>query len=848
MGAGLTYPSYAQNPEQDKPRSVQNKNMSDLLGWVNDPNNNNLCHGYYRANKVEFPSAVSQKDTVIQSTRATYYSDKPSILYNVHVLQPGREMTADQAYSVINANDFHSNQVNLLGNIHMNETGMLVIADAGQVNLKNNTSELNTVIYRFSRNYFPNSRLAITPRNIAESKDATYKVEDLTARGTASRVNQAEPNVVDLYDATYSTCPPDTHTWHVKASHINLDRNSGIGTAINMRLYVHDVPVFYFPYFNFPIDLKRKSGFLYPAFSTTSAGGAEFTIPYYWNIAPNYDATLTSNIYTERGVQLNSLFRYLTWDNLGTVYFSFLPEDREFKRFKSSAADSPQYTSQPGYQRLKNSSTDRTFISWQDQNIIDPNWTSLLYVNYASDDYYFQDFSKTPDTIYQNQLLQMANLNYDSLNWHVSGLVQNYETLHPVNNTTIIPDQYAHYPQIDFSNDYPVGDHFDYQTQGEFVNFSFPLMTNRYQANLPLVIGQRYDLRPAVSLPTYTSSFHFVPKVAFDATAYNLANQVPGEPAGINRGIPIFDIDTGLYYQRSTSLFDRQYNQTFEPRLFYLYVPDQNQDNLPLFDTSTQTFTYDSLFETNRFTGIDRIGDADQLGYGLTSRLINSQTGLDRLDASIGQIAYFEDRHVNINDSNDNLNPTNKLSPLVGQLRFQFLEHWYATANAAYQNSGNYFTSSSAGIQYAQDNQHVVSVSYNFLKNGDPLPNNYDPTSSRNNLNQVQVSEAWELTQRWGLYSSINYNISHRYAQNYLYGLSYSSCCWAVRFVAIRNFLGVDTNNRPSYDSGFAIQFALKGLSNVGNSSPNGVLEGGIPGYSDDFGREKIPAAQPYTA
>lgn len=843
LSISLTSISYAKNATP----SITEQDAGKLLGWVADPDPKNICHGYYEAKQVSFPSEATEKDTVIRGNSASYTENKPSILHDAHVLQPGRELTADQAYSTINPNNWRTSDIHLLGNIRLNEAGFLAIADTGKVNVANNTAELGTVIYRLTQTYLQDSRLALNPKKITDTKNSIYTISDLTAHGDAKTIEQKEPKIINLYDASYSTCSPETHTWTVKASKIILNRNTGTGTAVNMILYAHKIPVFYFPYFNFPIDLQRKSGFLYPSMSTSGSSGTALTIPYYWNIAPNYDDTITSTYYTDRGIQVNNLFNYLSWNRMGQFYFSALPNDHTFARFQNNAENTTEYTSQPGYERLANDTTNREFFSWQDQYIINANWTSAVNLNYSGDDYYFQDFSTNQNDILQDQMLQLGNLNYDSPNWHMSGLVENYQTLHPVNNTAVIPDQYAHYPQLDFNADYPEGQHFNYQTYGEFVNFRFPLMTENYQANLPSVIGQRYDLKPEISLPFYDASYHFVPTIEYDATAYNLADVSPNQPNTITRGLPIFNVDTGLYYQRSFTAFDNSYNQTFEPRAFYLYVPDENQDNIPLFDTAAETFTYDSVFQTNRFSGVDRIGDADQVGYGVTSRLINNTSGLDRFDASIGQIVYFKDREVNIGDLDNNLNPTNKLSPLVGQLRFQFLQNWFAVGDVSWQNSGNYITNGDFDIQYIHNNQNVFSIGYNYLKNGDPLPNEYQPNSSRNNLNQIQVAQAWQLNQRWSIYNSINYNISHHYTQTYLYGLAYNSCCWEIRVVATRSLLGLDTHNNPNYDSGIALQFALKGLSNIG-ASPHKVLNNEIPGYVDEFGKDRLPSEQPYVA
>jgi LPS-assembly protein len=358
---------------------------------------------------------------------------------------------------------------------------------------------------------------------------------------------------------------------------------------------------------------------------------------------------------------------------------------------------------------------------------------------------------------------------------------------------------------------------------------------------LPNVIGQRYNLAPAISTPIYGASYHFVPQLQYDVTAYQLQNTLPGQKTELSREVPIFDIDSGLYFQRNTNLFGKNYYQTFEPRLYYVYIPYRDQTELPVFDASTQTFTYDSLFENNRFTSIDRIGDSNRLGYGFTTEFINKDTGIGQLSASIGQIFYFQDRQVTLPDINNSiLSNTSKTSPIVGQLTMYLFQNWYASGNAAWLPQGQRLNNAGLSLEYIKNTQDTFSLTYNFLKDGDPLPNDTDEFDSRNDLDQLRLASSWKIHQRWGLYGSLNYNISHHYTQNFLYGVEYNNCCWAIRFVATRNLIGLDPSNNPNYDNGVAIQIALKGLGNVGSNVQSNELNSNIPGYIDEFGKNKI--------
>jgi len=846
--AGFGLPLYSSAQKKTSSTSVRQQSLSKLLGWVDAPNANNLCHGYYKQTNLRIPKYLNANKTLIRSKDATYYADKPSILHNVTVLQQGRILTADEAYSQVSAKqNWQANDIHLKGNVHLHEAGILAIADSGTVNIKHNSAILHNLAYRANiantinqqYNSSDDLRNANIPKNILIDNDNQASQNSaFTARGTASSAKQLKPKIITLYNATYSTCPPNRNSWYLKSSRITLDKNSGDGTAVNARIYVHGVPIFYFPYFNFPIDNKRRSGFLFPNLGFSSSDGFHLSVPYYWNIASNYDDTITPTYYSKRGIRIENLFRYLTWRRMGQIYFSVLPNDHEFNNFQHSAVTNPEYNTQPGFQRLQQDSTNRLYFSLYDQNIINSNWSNKVNVNYVSDDYYFQDFSNKLNTLEQNQLLQYAGINYDSQHIHATGYLQNYQTLHPVNNTAIINDQYARYPDIVFDANYPNQSLLSYALNGEFVNFRWPLITENYEPNLPRVTGQRYNLAPSISLPLYGASYHFIPQVEYDATAYQLQSPIPTQQKELNRGVPIFDIDAGLLFQRKLTLFGDHYFQTLEPRFYYVYIPYRDQNNLPVFDGSTQTFTYNSIFENNRFTSIDRIGDTNRLGYSLTSRLINSDTGTGQVTASIGQITYFTDRRVTSPDTNSFIvNNDSRTSPIVGQLTMSLSHHWYASANAAWKPGEHTLNNSGLTLEYLKNSQDTFSINYNFLKDGDPLPNTTNLNSSFNNLDQVQIAGSWKVHNRWGLYSSINYNISHHYTQNYLYGVQYSNCCWALRVVATRNFIGLNTDNRPNYDNGVAIQISLNGLGSVGSGSSSNALEQNIPGYRDEFGQ-----------
>ena len=458
-------------------------------------------------------------------------------------------------------------------------------------------------------------------------------------------------------------------------------------------------------------------------------------------------------------------------------------------------------------------------------------------MNYVNDDYYFQDFSpliENNNNTIVTQLLQQATVQFHGQHWNFTSQVQNYETLHPV-NTTPTTDQYARFPQLNLGTNYPdqwLG--LDIGFHSEFINFRHPLFPNHVDTTLGAV-GQRYDLTPHISWPKHRSCGFFIPSLKWDMTAYRLHNRkIAGTPDNIDRSVPIFSIDSGLFFDRDIKLGGGNYTQTLEPRLYYLYVPFHDQSNIPLFDTSLPLFTYDSIFRNNRFNGLDRIGDANQIGFGLTTHFIDKNTGTNKMDFSIGQIYYFHDRRVTLNGS-PNANDREHLSPLTAQLTYRFNSNWSVTGNIAWNYPRGFIQNDQINLQYKPDNNRIANVGYTYQP-----ANTINPTNNNeNNINQLNTSFLWPIYHNWKAMGALNLNLNQTashgaYVETYLLGLQYDSCCWAIRLVGSHEFNHLDNNSKPIYDTTYFIQFAFKGLTSVGLNSANDVLHTNIPGFPKD--------------
>lgn len=847
----VTQPIFSKRPVGQ----LRSTDYADVLGWV--PSEGNICGGYYQEQAIvmDYPSSTrpNVQTTIITAAQPSLLSQTgTSVLEgNVTLTQPGRQIIADRAYLYRDPQTGKIATVDMIGNVRMREAGRLVVSQKVHVDMKDNTATIQNAVYRFAG-------------NVQGSQEA------LNAWGTLAFGQRLKSGVLDLHGATYSTCPPTSETWRVRAEHLLLNKETGVGKAFSSTLDFFGLPVFYSPFFEFPIDDRRKTGFLFPTFGYTNDGGLFFALPYYLNLAPNYDATLTPALYTKRGYQQRVNFRYLTHTSNGEFNFSFLPYDRYFAEFKNDAQ--ADYAGTPFEDRyiseLKHSSNARGFFSYIDNSVFNEHWSGLVNVNYASDDYYLQDFGATPGQITSDQLLNQAQIKYQDEYWRFLALLQGYETLHPINQA-VVQDQYARVPELDFNVDYPNLLHgLDFGLDSQFVNFDHPV---DFLTREPVVTGQRYRLVPKISLPLANMSGYFTPEIQLDNTFYNLQNPNPNpnqfsisdlenpsleRPSSITRTLPILDIDSGLYFDRNFMLYDKAYRQTLEPRIFYLYIPTTNQNDIPIFDTTLPPFSYEQMFQTNRFTGWDRLGDANQVTLALTTRFLDDYSGQEKLRASVGAMYLFAQHQVFCAGLSCMPDPTvnQDLSPVVGELSYNLNPNWNITSDLAWDPNRTRTNDAIVNLTY-NAGKEILNFGYYFVRDADldnnvavlppsvipppltpvpPLPP-IVPTIKKEDLNRIDLGVAWPLTNHWSFLGNINYNITENTPQVYFAGAQYDSCCWAVRFIVSHTLTSIDQFNNTHFDNQYYLQFQLKGLANFGYNDASSLLASALPGYQDQF-------------
>lgn len=819
--------------------------LAQQLGWVMSPENN--CGGYYVDQPFVFPVEVTKNNSVaITSNQTLFAQHGTSILEGkVTATREGQQITANKAFLYRDTNGKLSS-MELMGNVHLREPNTVVVGKTGHYDFASKAKSLKHIFYRTSFNGKEISGPNVTPQETHSAR----KITSLTAWGRAYEFSQTEPKIYELSKGSFSTCPPINPAWRVKASRLVLNKNTGRGYATNARLLVKNIPVFYTPYLNFSIDKQRKTGFLWPVIGGSSSWGPYFLAPFYWNMAPNYDMTITPGLLTKRGLQLSDNFRYLSHLGSGKLQLSVLPSDKLFSEQQTSSKEKYGTNTNPMIQaelnRLLNDSTTRKSVIWRDDSRFNEHWSSHIDFNYAGDDYYYRDFGNSLNEVTENQLLQEADLNYKGQNWNFIGRLQNYQTLHPIQEVTETPiqNQYRRLPQLLLNMDYPDQSYgFEYFMLTEATHFD---IRNNPGVSTNMPIGDRYNVQPGISLPLSTAGAYLNPRIQLAMTQYNLY-QTAGTvtPTNKRRVVPIFDVASGLTFERDTNLFSQFFQQTFEPQAYYTYIPYRNQASIPTFDTTVNTLTYDQLFNYNRFSGIDRIGDANQVGAGMTSRLIEQDTGIEKARLGIGEIMYFSTREVTLcnnqaicTDYPDNKSNLQRFSPVSGLLKYNVSPSWNLNANSLWNPTTRQVDSSSVTLQYKPNEQHIVNLGFSFVRNGDIFTGIATNTAS-NNLKLTDFSFAWPVVSdisavgRW----SEDWN-TYRF-QNILYGLQYDTCCWAVRFVGGRAFTNLSAQNTPQYNTTYYIQFALKGLGDMGAGSGNATsMLSSITGYNTKFGQE----------
>lgn len=628
-------------------------------------------------------------------------------------------------------------------NIQAGTDGLLVSGESASYNQEENRIEFNNVRYQY-----PERRLF----------------------GNAEEIHQ-QNNQVEMKRASYTTCPSDDPAWSLQASKIKLDQEEDVGILHHATLRLEDIPVFYIPWASFPISDKRKSGLLYPHLGTTEDGGIEIGVPYYWNIAPNYDNTLMPIWIEQRGTLWDDEFRFLIGQTEGSLRARYMDNDR---------------TNQ----------LDRHLVRAKVTSRITDRWRATLDGTKVSDNAWFDDFSNDLNLTSLNHLSQRLDLDYYSRHAHFRARLLDYQTL---NSSIAATDEpYRQLPRLTYDARYPLPiKNLDFSLDSEMVRFDHDINQT----------GSRFDLNPRLSWNWRAPSGYINPSFQWRFTHYELSSGNDFTETSINRKLSTFSVDSGLFFERSMESGDIQ---TLEPRLFYVKTPRKDQSDIPVFDTSESSFNFYSLFRENHFNGIDRIADADQLTLALTTRKIEKESGHIPWRASLGQVLYFEDREVTLPDTAIDTESNSSYAIEVG---FDPQGPWAGSASLLFDNKFEHNETATLLGRYRGTNGKILNLEYRYRQD---------------DIEQSNISFAWPFHRHWSVMGRWLNSIEDSQNIETVVGLEYNTCCWKTQVVARRYAPDADTD----YNDSIYLQLVLKGLSSQGSATD--LLENSITGYKSN--------------
>lgn len=681
-------------------------------------------------------------------------------------------------------------QIEAVGNVSLRQAGESVSAD--RLLYQQNTRDVDargSVVLMQEGNTLKGTRLQFNMDSSAGTMDQPqYSLKENGARGSADIAHLQDRKHYSLDNATYTTCPAGNQDWYLDVGTLDIDRDKQIGTAKSAVLDFKGVPILYSPWMNFGLNNQRKSGFLSPIYGTTVTGGPELTVPYYLNIAPNFDATIAPRYLAKRGLMLNDEFRYMGVGYSGMLNADVLPND-------------------------KITNTSRSRFAWQDNQSFGKDLNGYVNYTHVSDSAYFLDLGSSIADTSQVDLLQEIGLNYNPGDWTSTLRVQHYQVLQDPLAPVIVP--YTLSPQLTVGTK-QIHSGADLAFAGEYVDFTHPTQVN----------GSRLVLNPSVSYPLIGNSpFYLTPKVSLHGTYYALgANNTAGLP-NASRVLPLFSLDSGVAFDRASNMFGGDYQQTLEPRAYYVYVPYRDQSRLPNFDSDLADFNFTQIFTENRFSGSDRIGDANQITLAATSRLVEQNTGFERLKLMLGERFSFINPRVTLPAPPATATTTTYTTTSPSLIPATTIGRSDILLAASGQVSKATSLDSELQFDPTQSQAQLYNIAAHYHPEGGKVLN-LGYRFERDTVRQVDFSTQWPIFKRWHMVGRWNYSIQDSQVLDAIAGLEYTQDCWTLRIVAQRFAIATLQTNTT-----FFVQLDLSDLVKVG-SDPMDVLTQGITGYT----------------
>jgi len=702
------------------------------------------------------PAQASGPETVIEADTMESADEWMTLSGNVTLKHDFGEISADNARYQTKLQELE-----VTGNVRIFTEQMLTIGDKANVTLGKDSGSIDNAKFWLSGSHI---------------------------RGDSERIEFLNSGQSRLTNSSFTSCVNEKPAWELSTSTLEFNVEENEAVATHARLTFQGLPVFYFPYLSFPLA-GRKTGLLVPEWGQTTTTGRYLSVPYYINIAPNRDATLTPRYFQERGTMLDAQYRYLQPKSRGQLDVTFLDDDKQTreKRYYGKYAVS-----------------NRPAAGWQ----ADVTYSKVSDINY------FKDFAPDYEGAAITHLEQTASAAYSNRNLRFTTLFQNFQTIDETINEYERP--YQRYPNVKLK--------VLEKANVTSLRYSFDMDYSQFQRDKGLV-GRRLDVAPSVSFPYIGSASYLKPKLTFRHTRYQLQNQYNDEDRPV-RSINQFSIDSGLFLEKTFENLGQTYTQTLEPRLFYLYVPYKDQSQILIeqrfdefnqpqvretsFDSGLPEQSYAQLFRENRFTGLDRIGDSNQLTMALSSRILSSN-GQERLRFSMGQIFYFKPPKIGLPGGSP---PNPDSSDIIAEFISRWSSKWLMQGTFAWQPNEDRSESGLYRFSYHHDRDTIVGFNYRY---------------QRGETEQAELSLMNRLSFNWKSIADVRYSLNERKSLEKYLGLEYQSCCWALRVMRRDYFIkSREVEGEVLLNKSIWIQFELKGLTEVGEKLDDVFLTGNL--------------------
>ena len=612
-----------------------------------------------------------------------------------------------------------------------------------------------------------------------EANNADFEYAPTKLRGEAACVRFQSGDTTEMEDSIVTTCRKGDNSWWIELDRLTIDEYERSGVGRNAVLKIGGVPVMGSPWFTFPAGGKRQSGFLAPSLSFSKTRGVDITIPYYWNIAPNYDYTITPRVMSKSGVMIGNEMRLLTKYFSAEAYGDYLHHD--------SSDDAPQSR------------------RWSFTGKLSGSAAGIGYgIDYTrvSDNDFTSDFGNSIFDSSDSVLTEDFWVNFSKK--YLSGQIAVRKNQYIEDNIGNKP--YEKVPEVKLTGYVADFEGFELTTNLSATRFKHPTKDE----------GDRFVFDQTVSYPLQGASWFLTPKAQFIGSWYNLdkALAVNGEKHP-SITLPVLSLDAGLTFERDLEVNERSTTQTLEPRLFYAYIPYKDQSEIPVFDSSLSDMNFAQLFTANTWTNYDRINEANHLTAALTTRFLDNETGAEWFRAAIGQRYYFNDYEINYSGRREKL--VDHKSDLLASVGAKLFDGLTVTGFGQYNYERKDLNRASFGIRWQPKPMSVVGLYYRYNHVANP--------DSDLNFKQIDLSAQWPITGNLYALARLNYSLLKKRWVEALAGLEYNADCWTVRLVGQRYITSSEKN-----ETRFFVQLELHGLGSVG-SSPISTLREGIPGY-----------------